>query len=137
MKNLSRSTPLPGRMLERRGNREIEASGDRVGKRYVIQINVINNFSSLNGTLLLLLRADEVPMRTLFTQTKGDLPSPAIEKTRIVRAGTFTACALHANHGRALTCGNSTLGPSVWAGPKKAGQDQQRGHENLPVRRFE
>src|SRR5438445_4437343 len=76
-------------------------------------------------------------MRTLSSQTERDLPPPAIEKSRIVRTRTFTACALHANHGRALTCGNSTLGPGVWAGLKVTGQDQQRRNENLSVRMFE
>ena len=78
-------------MLERRGHREIEAPADSIGQRYIKQINIIDDFSPVNGALGLLLSPDEVPMRTLFTQTKGDLPSPAIEKTRIVRAGTLTA----------------------------------------------
>src|SRR5258708_1547554 len=76
-------------------------------------------------------------MRTLFTQTKRDLPPPAFEKTRIVRTRTFTACALHANHGRALTCGNSTLGPGVRAGPKETGQDQQRRDQKVFVGKLE
>jgi hypothetical protein len=66
MKDLRRSTPLPGRMLERHGNRKIEASADRISERYVIQINVINNFSPGSGALFLLLCPNEVPMGTLF-----------------------------------------------------------------------
>ena len=133
MKDLSGAASSPGHVLERRGHGEIEAPADGIGQRDVKQVEIINNFSSLRRTLGLLLRANEVSMGTLFTQTKRDLPAPAIEKTRIVRPRTFTACALHANHGRALTCGHSTLRPGMWAGPEETGEDQQRRDEPLFV----
>jgi len=67
MKNLRGATPLPGCMLERRGHGEIEAPADRIGQRYIKQINIIDNFGPIDGALGLFLRPDEVPMGTLFT----------------------------------------------------------------------
>lgn len=54
-------------MLERRGHGEIEAPADRIGQRYIKQINIIDNFGPIDGALGLFLRPDEVPMGTLFT----------------------------------------------------------------------
>jgi hypothetical protein len=61
----------------------------------------------------LLFSPHEVTVRTLFAKAYGELPAALLEKTFIVRIGTFTSSALHANHGRALTCRHSTLGPGI------------------------
>ena len=64
-------------------------------------------------------------MRELFAKADGELPPPAIQKTPIVRIGTFTTSTLHANHGRALTGGNSTLRPGMLGHYEDAKQDQK------------
>jgi hypothetical protein len=107
-------------MLKQSSEREIEAPADSVGERDVREIDIINNLSPRYRALFLFFGPDKVPVRTLFAQTNGQLPSSAIEKSRIVRPRTFSSCTLHAKHGRALTRGNSTLRPGVLSPQKEA-----------------
>jgi hypothetical protein len=119
MKNLSGGSPPPRRSLERYGGRYVESLVDGVGKRHVVQEYVINHLSPRNGALLLLFGPNKMAVRALFAKADRQLPPTAVEKSTIVRTGTLAACALHANHGRALTCGNSTLRPGILEGKKE------------------
>ena len=133
MKDLRGGAPPPRRLLERHGDREIEAPGDGVGERRVKQVDIIDNLRPQRGALLLLHRPDVVAVRELFAKADGELPPPAIQKTPIVRTGTFTTSTLHANHGRALTGGNSTLRPGMLGRYEDAKQDQKWCHQGGTV----
>jgi hypothetical protein len=74
----------------------------------------------LRGALLLLFGTDEVTVRKLFPKAKRKLPPSFVKNPAVVGTGVFTACALHANHGRALTSGNSTLRPGMLSGRQEA-----------------
>ena len=107
-------------MLEGYRDREIETPVDSVGECYIVEVDIIDHLGALSGALLLLFGSDEVTMRKLFPKAKRKLPPPLIQNPTVVGTGAFTACALHANHGRALTSGNSTLRPGMLSGRQKA-----------------
>jgi len=133
MKDLRRSAPPARRRLKRYGGCDIEAPVDGVGDCHVKQVDVIDNLCPQRGALMLLLRADEVAVRALFAKADGELPPSPVQKSRVVRARPFTASALHANHGRALTGRNSTLRPGMLAGQEAAKQNKEYRQQDLAI----
>src|SRR5215211_6452543 len=107
MKNLGRGTTPSRRLHKRNCGRDIEAAVDVVGKRHVIEIDVVDDLRPLLSTLLLFLSANKVAVGALFAEADRELPSLLIEKASILRTGIFAASALHADHGRTLSCSHS------------------------------
>ena len=91
---------------------EIEAAVEVISERDVMEINVVDYLCSLFFTLFLFLSAYEVPMGALFAEANRELPS-VFAKNFSIPMRLSAASTLHADHGRTLSCGHSTLCPRM------------------------
>jgi hypothetical protein len=106
-------------VLERDAHRHAAAGGEVVGQADVHEIDVVDDLRAVTLAVLLLDGADEVAVRALFAEADGERPAVV----DVAAAAVFPFCrTCRANHGRALTCGDSTLAPGV---PRRGEEQEQ------------
>jgi hypothetical protein len=105
-----------------------------VPEREVEKVDVVDDFRPLFCAMGLLDRADEVPVRVLFSISGRDLPLAG--RLRSARASVIESSGCErAKPGRALTCGNSTLSRGRGHAKEKSGENRQDGNRPPDVLR--